>query len=246
MLSGYNEEMIIESCEESCMSKQKVLIIEDEKQIARVIELELRHEGYDLHIEYDGLSGLQSVTVYAPDIILLDLMLPGLDGMEICRKVREFSAVPILMLTARDETVDKVAGLDTGANDYVTKPFAMEELLARIRALLRTRSIDPAEKLLKAGPLIMDLTRHAVIYDGLPVQLTKREFDLLEYFLRNQGLLLTRQQILDAVWGMDYEGDANVVDVYIRYLRGKIDDEHQSKLIHTVRGFGYRMEEREG
>lgn len=227
------------------MSKQKVLIIEDEKQIARVIELELCHEGYDVHIEYNGVSGLQSVNVYAPDIILLDLMLPGIDGMEICRKVREFSSVPILMLTARDETVDKVAGLDTGANDYVTKPFAMEELLARIRALLRTRSTDPAEKLLKMGSLVMDLTKHTVVYEGDSIQLTKREFDLLEFLLRNQGLLLTRQQILDAVWGMDYEGDANVVDVYIRYLRGKIDDGNRSKLIHTVRGFGYRMEEQE-
>lgn len=227
------------------MSKQKVLIIEDERQIARVIELELSHEGYDVHIEYDGLSGLRNVAAYAPDIILLDLMLPGLDGMEVCRKVREFSAVPILMLTARDETVDKVTGLDTGANDYVTKPFAMEELLARIRALLRTKNTALEEKLLKIGPLVMDLARHTVVYAGEAVQLTKREFDLLEYLLRNQGLLLTRQQILDAVWGMDYEGDANVVDVYIRYLRGKIDDGNQSKLIHTVRGFGYRMEEQE-
>lgn len=229
----------------SYMSRQKVLIIEDERQIARVIELELRHEGYDVHIEYDGLCGLQSVTAYAPDIILLDLMLPGLSGMEICQKVREFSSVPILMLTARDETVDKVTGLDTGANDYVTKPFAMEELLARIRALLRMKSIAPEERLLKIGLLVMDLTRHAVVYDGESIQLTKREFDLLEYLLRNQGLLLTRQQILDAVWGMDFEGDANVVDVYIRYLRGKLDDGNQSKLIHTVRGFGYRMEEQE-
>lgn len=227
------------------MSRQKVLIIEDERQIARVIELELCHEGYVVHIEYDGLSGLQSVPAYAPDIILLDLMLPGMDGMEVCRKIREFSAVPILMLTARDETVDKVAGLDTGANDYVTKPFAMEELLARIRALLRARNVASAEQILGAGRLVMDLSRHTVTCAGEPVRLTRREFDLLAYLLQNRGLLLTRQQILDAVWGMDYEGDANVVDVYIRYLRGKIDDGHPGKLIHTVRGFGYRLEESE-
>ena len=227
------------------MSRQKVLIIEDERQIARVIELELCHEGYAVHIEYDGLSGLQSVPAYAPDIILLDLMLPGMDGMEVCRKIRGFSAVPILMLTARDETVDKVAGLDTGANDYVTKPFAMEELLARIRALLRARNAAPAEQILGAGRLVMDLNRHTVTCAGEPVRLTRREFDLLAYLLQNRDLLLTRQQILDAVWGMDYEGDANVVDVYIRYLRGKIDDGHPGKLIHTVRGFGYRLEESE-
>lgn len=225
------------------MSKIKILIIEDEKQIARMIELELRHEGYDVCIAYDGVTGLQSAADTAPDAILLDLMLPGLSGMEVCRRVRAFSDIPIIMLTARDETIDKVAGLDSGANDYVTKPFAMEELLARIRTVLRTHEAAAKPEQLKAGSLVMDLTRHAVSREDRPLELTRREFDLLEYFMRNKGILLSRGQILDNVWGIEYEGDANVVDVYIRYLRSKIDEGFDSRLIQTVRGFGYRMEE---
>lgn len=217
--------------------KKKILIIEDEKALARLLELALTHEGYETKIQYDGDRGFADVSNYEPDLILLDLMLPGMDGIEVCRKVRKFSFVPILMLTARDETVDKVTGLDCGANDYMTKPFEMEELLARIRAILRA-SENSTEKLeiLAVSDLWMDLRHHIVKRSGTAITLTKREFDLLEYLMKNRRIVLTREQILERVWGLDYEGEANVVDVYIRYLRSKIDEPFDAKLIQTVRG----------
>lgn len=225
--------------------KKKILIIEDEKALARLLELALTHEGYETKTEYDGDRGFVDVSRYEPDLILLDLMLPGMDGIEICRKVREFSFVPILMLTAKDETIDKVTGLDCGANDYMTKPFEMEELLARIRATLRAVE-NSAEKLevLAVRDLWMDLRRHIVKRSGTAISLTKREFDFLEYLMKNRGIVLTREQILERVWGLDYEGEANVVDVYIRYLRSKIDEPFDQKLIHTVRGFGYVLSDK--
>ena len=225
--------------------KKKILIIEDEKALARLLELALTHEGYETKTEYDGDRGFVDVSRYEPDLILLDIMLPGMDGIEICRKVREFSFVSILMLTARDETVDKVTGLDCGANDYMTKPFEMEELLARIRAILRA-SENSTEKLemLAVKDLWMDLRHHLVKRLGTAISLTKREFDLLEYLMKNSGIVLTREQILERVWGLDYEGEANVVDVYIRYLRSKIDEPFDPKLIHTVRGFGYVLSDK--
>lgn len=225
--------------------KKKILIIEDEKTLARLLELALTHEGYETKIEYDGVGGLVDVSCYEPDLILLDLMLPGMDGIEICCKVREFSFVPILMLTAKDETADKVTGLDCGANDYMTKPFEMEELLARVRAILRA-SENSAErlKMLAVKDLWMDLSHHVVKRSETAISLTKREFDLLEYLMKNHGIVLTREQILERVWGLDYEGEANVVDVYIRYLRSKIDEPFEPKLIHTVRGFGYVLSDK--
>ncbi|OCZ49834.1 response regulator transcription factor [Dehalobacter sp. TeCB1] len=223
----------------------KILIIEDEKQIARFLELELRHEGYNVQVEYDGWGGLNAVKQKEPDLVLLDIMLPGLDGMAVCRKVRQFSEVPVIMLTAKGQTVDKVTGLDAGANDYITKPFVSEELLARIRAALRKNSSRP-EKNLILGNLIMDLSKHHVIRGEDSINLTKREYDLLEYLLRNKEIILSREQILDNVWGYDYIGDTNVVDVYIRYLRSKIDDAYDTKLIHTIRGFGYTAKEQNG
>lgn len=228
------------------MSQTKILIIEDEKQLARLIELELRHEGYDVKAEYDGACGLRDVSRYDPDLILLDIMLPKMGGIEVCRRVRQFSAVPIIMLTARDEIIDKVVGLDEGANDYMTKPFELVELLARIRAALRNRKLnDEPAPLLVIKDLLIDLSRYKVQRSDIPVSLTKREFDLLEYLAKNRGIVLTREQILDRVWGMDYNGEANVVDVYIRYLRSKIDEPFDSKLIHTVRGVGYVLEDKE-
>ncbi len=225
--------------------KKKILIIEDEKALARLLELALTHEGYETKTEYDGDRGFEDVSRYEPDLILLDLMLPGMDGIEICRKVREFSFVPILMLTARGETVDKVTGLDCGANDYMTKPFEMDELLARIRATLRP-SENSAEQfeILAVKDLWMDLRHHVVKRSETVISLTKREFDLLEYLMKNRGIVLTREQILERVWGLDYEGEANVVDVYIRYLRSKIDEPFEPKLIHTVRGFGYVLSDK--
>lgn len=228
------------------MAEKHILVIEDEKQIARFIELELTHEGYDVSVEYDGLQGLSSVRFGKPDLVLLDLMLPGMDGFEVCRKIREFSSVPVIMLTAKDETIDKVTGLDTGADDYITKPFEMDELLARIRAAFRSRvPLDNNMQLLILNNLVMDFSRHTVKRNDIGITLTKKEFDLLHYLLKNKGLVLTREQILDSVWDFEYSGDANVVDVYIRYLRSKIDDQFEPKLIHTVRGFGYVLEDKD-
>jgi two-component system response regulator ArlR len=222
--------------------KSKILIVEDEKKIARFLELELEHDGYDVKAEYDGLGGVSSAKMYVPDLILLDIMLPGIDGIEACRRIRKFSSVPIIMLTARDETTDKVLGLDSGANDYVTKPFEMEELLARIRAELRNGEKNIKDsKILSFMDLTMDLTKHRVKRGGNVIELTKREFDLLEYLLRNTGIVLSRDMVLDIVWGMDFTGDTNVVDVYIKYLRDKLGDS-DNRLIHTVRGYGYMLE----
>ncbi|WP_411676545.1 response regulator transcription factor [Caproicibacter sp.] len=222
---------------------KRILIVEDEKRIARLIELTLLHEEYDAEIRYDGLSGLKSASEREPDLILLDLMLPEIDGLEVCRRVREFSSVPILMLTAKGETEDKVAGLDIGANDYITKPFEIDELLARIRAALRSSALAEETPEWRIHDLCINLPRHTVKRGNIPISLTKREFNLLTYLAKNEGIVLTREQILDRVWGIDYEGEANVVDVYIRYLRGKIDEPFEPKLIHTVRGFGYVLKD---
>lgn len=226
------------------MDNFKILIVEDEKKIARFLELELDHEGYLVDLAHDGREGLARVQEKKYDLILLDIMLPGLNGIEVCRRIRQFSSLPIIMLTAKDDVADRVTGLDIGADDYITKPFAIEEILARIRAILR-RTRDPwvtASKL-QVSNLIMDLSSHQVTRGGQAIQLTKREFDLLEYFLKNTGLVLSRDTLLEAIWGYEYEIDSNILDVYIRYLRSKIDDQFDKKLLHTVRGFGYTLKE---
>jgi two-component system response regulator ArlR len=226
------------------MKSSTILVIEDEKQIARIIELELKHEGYNVEISYNGNEGLNKVQRNEPDLILLDIMLPGLNGLEVCERIRKFSQVPIIMLTAKDELSFKVMGLDSGANDYITKPFDMEELLARIRAALRIsiERLIPTKQMILDN-LNIDLTKHTVTRNDKEITLTKKEFNLLVYLMRNKGIILTREQILDNVWSIDYTGEANIVDVYIKYLRDKVDDDN-SKLIHTVRGFGYVMEKR--
>lgn len=225
------------------MNKTKILIIEDEKPIARFLELELSHEGYRVDIAYDGRIGWEkAVADDQYSLILLDIMLPGINGIEVLRRIRQSISTPIIMLTALDEITDKVLGLDTGANDYITKPFVIEELLARIRAALRKNGLSKDdESLLKISDLELDMARHEVKRANQAIELTKREYDLLEYLLRNEGLALTRNQIIDKVWGFDYVGDTNVVDVYIRYLRSKIDDGYDKKLIQTIRGVGYRI-----
>lgn len=225
------------------MLPKRILIIEDEKQIARFLELELKYEGYVVEIEYDGREGLRKVEENVPDLILLDIMLPEVDGLEVCRKIRGFSKVPIIMLTARDETADMVMGLDIGADDYISKPFIMEELLARIRAALRRSQPAQISKILIADDLRMDLSKHRVYRGNKVIDLTKKEYDLLQYLLMNKGIVLTRDQILEKVWGYDYAGDTNVVDVYIRYLRSKLDEAYEKKLIQTVRGVGYIIRE---
>ena len=223
----------------------KILLVEDEEKLARMVELELRYEGYEVTKVFNGRDGLELARSGQFDLVLLDIMLPHLSGMEVLRRLRrEGSSIPIIMLTARDNVVDKVSGLDSGADDYVTKPFAIEELLARIRAALRKRPVARAEEnTLAAGPLSMDVDRHEVTVNGTAVELTKREFDLLRHLLENKGRVLSREALLDQVWGFDFVGETNSVDVYIRFLRSKIDEAFQIKLIHTVRGVGYILKD---
>jgi two-component system, OmpR family, response regulator ArlR len=226
------------------MSGQKILIIEDEIKIARFLELELTYEGYIVQQCHDGRLGLDKATNEVFDLILLDIMLPSLNGLEVLRRLRQVSSVPIIMLTAKDEIMDKVMGLDIGANDYMTKPFAIEELLARIRtALKNTPSFKESLNILSIGDLNIDLGQHMVSYKTNSIELTKTEFDLLKYLMENKNIVLTRNKIIDIVWGYEYMGDTNVVDVYIRYLRSKIDDRFSMKFIHTVRGVGYLLKD---
>ena len=226
----------------------RILIIEDEEKIARFVELELMHEGYAADKATDGRTGLEMAETGTYDLIVLDIMLPQLSGIEVLRRLRrsanEAAAnVPVILLTARDAVTDKVTGLDMGANDYMTKPFAIEELLARIRVgLKKHRTAAPAAPaVLTAGPITLDPGSYSVTFSGKPVQLTKKEFDLLRYLMQHAGQAVSRDALLTDVWGYDYAGDTNVVDVYIRYLRCKLDDPFRVKLIHTVRGVGYLL-----
>jgi len=221
------------------MMKEKILIIEDEEKLARFLEMELLYEGYQVEKAFDGRTGLELAQSEKFDLIILDIMLPGLNGMEVLRRLRRSTSIPVIMLTARDTIMDKVAGLDSGADDYMTKPFEIEELLARIRTALRKTRVMQQNEILTAGPLTMDVKAYAVSVYQQPVELTKREFTLLQFMLENKGIVLSREKLLEHVWGYDYAGDTNVVDVYIRYLRSKIDEVFAFKLIHTVRGVGY-------
>ncbi len=221
---------------------ERILLVEDEEKLARMIELELNYEGYEVEKALDGRRGLELALTGGFDLILLDIMLPKLSGMEVLRRLRRESQTPVIMLTARDSVMDKVAGLDSGADDYITKPFAIEELLARIRAALRNKS-GQANIPLAVGPLVMDVEKHQVMVRGQNVELTKKEFDLLRHLLENKDRVLTREALLDAVWGFDFVGETNSVDVYIRFLRSKLDDAFGLKLIHTVRGVGYVIKE---
>ena len=221
---------------------EHILLVEDEEKLARMVELELKYEGYSVEKAFDGRKGLELALSGAFDLELLDIMLPQLSGMEVLRRLRRESQVPVIMLTARDSVVDKVSGLDSGADDYITKPFAIEELLARIRAALRTKSGRDSQ-MLAVGPLAMEVESRRVTVRGQEVELTKKEFDLLRHLLENKGRVLTREALLDSVWGFDFVGETNSVDVYIRFLRSKIDEAFGIKLIHTVRGVGYVIKE---
>lgn len=226
------------------MSGEKILIVEDELKIARFLELELKYEGYAIEKCHDGRDGLNKALSGNFDLILLDIMLPSINGIEVLRKLRQNTEVPVIMLTAKDEVIDKVMGLDMGANDYVTKPFAIEELLARIRRCLKLKSSAPKPlTILNVGNLKVDLEKYTVSFNNEIIDLTKREFDLLKYLLKNKNIVLTREKLMDSVWGYDYLGDTNVVDVYIRYLRSKIDNKYNIKLIYTVRGVGYLIKD---
>lgn len=219
---------------------KNILIVEDERKLARFMELELTHEGYNVDIVSDGQTALMNLMNNNYDVMLLDLMIPIVDGIEVTKRARTFTDVPIIMITARDGLEDKVKGFDIGADEYMTKPFEIEELLARLRALFRKKeTTEVADKLLKFKGLSLNRETYEVYRDGQLKELTKKEFDLLGYLLENQGIVLTREKILNNVWGFDFEGETNVVDVYIRFLRSKLDDGYEDKLIHTVRGAGY-------
>ncbi len=223
---------------------ERILLVEDEEKLARMVEMELKYEGYQIEKALDGRKGLELALSGGFELVLLDIMLPQLSGMEVLRRLRRESQVPVIMLTARDSVMDKVAGLDSGADDYITKPFAIEELLARIRAALRNKNGQGRQNIpLAAGPLVMDVEKHQVTVRGQNVELTKKEFDLLRHLLENKDRVLTREALLDAVWGFDFVGETNSVDVYIRFLRSKLDDAFGLKLIHTVRGVGYVIKE---
>ncbi|MDE7395185.1 MAG: response regulator transcription factor [Clostridiales bacterium] len=216
----------------------KILIVEDEANIARFVALELQHEGYETKSVADGREALEEATKNDYDLIILDVMLPSLNGIEVLRRLRQVKQTPVIILTARDQIVDKVAGLDLGANDYMTKPFAIEELLARIRVNIK-KQMQQDRNVLTYGKLKVDAESHVVTYGSDAIDLTKKEFDLLVYLLSNRNVVISREQALDAVWGFDFYGNTNVVDVYIRYLRSKIDDAYGVTVIRTVRGSGY-------
>ncbi|MDO5518895.1 MAG: response regulator transcription factor [bacterium] len=220
----------------------KILIVDDETKIARFLQLELQHEGYEVETAFDGRIGLEKGLQKDIDLIVLDIMLPGLSGIEVCRRIRaEGRPVPIIMLTAKDDVTDKVAGLDMGADDYMTKPFAIEELLARIRVALN-RKLHKQEKkveVLQVGQLRLNVTSHSAYYGEEELSFTKKEYELLEYLMAHKNMAITRDELLNKVWDYEYLGDTNVVDVYIRYLRHKIDDRFSVRIISTVRGVGY-------
>ena len=231
------------------MSKTSILVVEDEEKILRLLELELEYEGYEVGKAEDGLQAFELFMSRKWDLVLLDIMLPGISGIELLRRIRSHDTnTPVILLTAKSSVEDKVSGLDLGANDYITKPFQIEELLARIRVALRVKPMEeakeeePSNTLQIADLQVNEQTREVIRGDEY-IELTPREFDLLVYLLKNKRLVLNREQIIEAVWGYDYIGDTNVVDVYIRYLRKKMDQKADQALIHTVRGVGYVLRE---
>ncbi|WP_369379703.1 response regulator transcription factor [Lysinibacillus fusiformis] len=223
---------------------KKILVVEDEKHIARFVELELQHEGYDVTVAFEGREGLSLATTEAFDVLLLDVMLPGINGIEICRRVRTQSQVPIILITARDAVMDRVAGLDAGADDYIVKPFAIEELLARIRTILRRATTqEPADsEFLSLRDIKIDIAAYEVFVQGNKLDLTKTEYDLLKLLIEHKNRVCTREHILTSVWGYDTDIETNVVDVYIRHLRTKLPGDTNA-YIETVRGVGYVMRE---
>lgn len=216
-----------------------ILLIEDDRAIAKVISLELEYQGHSVQLAGDGIVGLDLALKNEWDVILLDIMLPFLNGYDVCKQIRVLKNTPILLLTAKDEVQDKVFGLDLGADDYLTKPFAMDELMARIRAVLRRKNVPEMEGKLKFRELEMDFQAYQVYFSKQELSLTKKEFELLALFMEHTNHVLSRELILENVWGFDYCGETNVVDVYVRFLRGKIDERFHVHYLHTVRGVGY-------
>lgn len=222
--------------------KERILIIEDDEAILKLLRRGLVYEGYQVDTAIDGETGLNSVHDQRPDLIILDWMLPGMDGLEVCRRLRASGSIPILMLTAKDTIQDRVQGLDAGADDYLVKPFELDELLARIRALLR-RTQPERSQVLTFEDLSLDTATRQATRHGRLISLTAKEYDLLDLFLRHPHQVLTREMIFDRVWGYDFGGESNVLDVYIRYLRQKLEIEGENRLLHTVRGVGYVLRE---
>lgn len=222
---------------------EKILLVEDDTKIARFVELELTHEGYEVTKAFDGRQGLELAESGSFDLVLLDIMLPGLNGLEVLRRLRRSSDMPVIMLTARDAVMDKVSGLDSGADDYITKPFAIEELLARIRVVFKKRGGQKQTRKFTVKGVTMDTDRHEVTYNGEIVELNHREYELVRILMENKNIVLNRERLLDSVCGYDYMGETNIIDVYVRHIRSKLDDRFGIKFITTVRGVGYAVKE---
>jgi len=222
---------------------ERILVIEDEERIAAFLKRGLIYEGYKVEVAHDGTLGLEMAREQPPDLVILDWMLPGLDGLEVCRRLRAASDVPILMLTAKEDVQDRVLGLDAGADDYLVKPFDFAELLARIRALFRRVAPASRPEVLRFGDLTLDTGTHRAQRGERYIDLTAKEYELLELFLRNPRRVLTRELIFDRVWGYDFGGESNIIEVYVRYLRQKTEEAGEPRLLHTVRGVGYVLRE---
>jgi two-component system response regulator RegX3 len=224
----------------------RILVVEDEESFSDALGYMLRREGFEVAIAANGPDGIEEFDRSGADLVLLDLMLPGLSGLEVCRVLRQRSDVPVIMLTAKDSEVDKVVGLEIGADDYVTKPFSARELVARIRAVLRRRGTEPDDggsPVLEGGPVRMDVERHVVSVNGAPIPMPLKEFELLEFLLRNAGRVLTRGQLIDRIWGSDYVGDTKTLDVHVKRLRAKVEPSpSEPRYLLTVRGLGYKFE----
>jgi Response regulators consisting of a CheY-like receiver domain and a winged-helix DNA-binding domain len=221
---------------------EHILVIEDEQKIADFLRRGLTYEGLKVEVCLDGESGLKAARDTPPDLVILDWMLPGLDGLEVCRRLRAGGSVPILMLTAKDSVADRVKGLDSGADDYVVKPFAFEELIARVRALLR-RSHTSEETVLRFADLTLNVSTREVTRGTRKIDLTTKEFDLLHFFIRHPRQVMTREMLYDRIWGYDFGGESNILEVYVRYLRSKLEASHEPRLLQTVRGVGYALRE---
>lgn len=225
------------------MASERILVIEDEARIAQFIERGLIYEGYRVNVARDGQTGLTIARDSPPDLVILDWMLPGLDGLEVCKRLRSAGATPILMLTAKDDIKDRVTGLDAGADDYLVKPFSVDELMARVRALFRRSTPTSRPEVLRFADLALDTGTHRAYRGERAIDLTAKEYELLELFMRNPRQVLTRDLIFDRVWGYDFGGESNIIEVYVRYLRQKTESETEPRLIHTVRGVGYVLRE---
>jgi two-component system response regulator MprA len=223
---------------------ERILVVEDEVKITRFLRQGLTYEGYEVSVAYDGEEALAKLREEMPDLVILDVMLPTIDGLEVCRRLRTFGSVPVLMLTARDAVPDRVIGLDSGADDYLVKPFALDELLARIRALLRRQNTqDDDVQVFAFADLKSNSATRQVWRDKREIQLTAKEYDLLEFFLRHPQQVLTRDQIYEHIWGYDFGGESNIIEVYIRYLRAKLEANGERRLLQTIRGVGYSLRE---